>query len=225
MKYVVLYTSGHNIDWPDTIDEETGIFKYHGDNRTPGNDLHDTKKGGNLILKNLFDLLHSNQRQLIPPIFIFEKHPTKESRRSVLFKGLCVPGSNQIDSASDLVAIWKTSDGKRFQNYLAYFTILDVARINRRWIEDLNNKESYHIITDFTIIGVGSMLSPRGKSNVIFINKNLDKIIIYNLPMPENLPLYIDNNVLFFNYEKTKIGISISGGLPPELCLPKIGCN
>jgi len=92
-------------------------------------------------------------------------------------------------------------------------------------IEDLNNKESYHIITDFTIIGVGSMLSPRGKSNVIFINKNLDKIIIYNLPMPENLPLYIDNNVLFFNYEKTKIGISISGGLPPELCLPKIGCN
>lgn len=44
LKYVVLYTSGHNIDWPDTIDVETGIFKYHGDNRTPGKDLHDTKK-------------------------------------------------------------------------------------------------------------------------------------------------------------------------------------
>lgn len=140
LKYVVLYTSGHNIDWPDTIDVETGIFKYHGDNRNPGKDLHDTKKGGNLILKNLFDLLHTNQRHLIPPIFIFEKHPTKNSQRSVTFKGLCVPGSNQIDSTSDLVAIWKTSDGKRFQNYLAYFTILDVARISRCWINDLNNK-------------------------------------------------------------------------------------
>ena len=58
LKYVVLYTSGHNIDWPDTIDSETGIFKYHGDNRTPGKDLHDTKKQGNIILKNIKSILH-----------------------------------------------------------------------------------------------------------------------------------------------------------------------
>lgn len=85
IKYVVLYTSGHNIDWPDTIDSETGIFKYHGDNRTPGKDLHDTKKQGNIILKNIFDSLHSknNTRQNVPPIFIFEKHPTEYSQRSV----------------------------------------------------------------------------------------------------------------------------------------------
>lgn len=142
IKYVVLYTSGHNIDWPDTIDSETGIFKYHGDNRTPGKDLHDTKKQGNIILKNIFDSLHSknNTRQNVPPIFIFEKHPTEYSQRSVQFKGICVPGSNQIDSNSDLVAIWKTSDGMRFQNYVAYFTILDVAIITRSWLQDLNNE-------------------------------------------------------------------------------------
>jgi hypothetical protein len=92
-------------------------------------------------------------------------------------------------------------------------------------MKDLNNKDSYHVITDFTIIGIGSMESPRGKSNVVFINKNQDKIIIYNLPMPEDLPKYIKKNILFFNFEKTKVGISISGGLPPELCIPKIGCN
>jgi hypothetical protein len=92
-------------------------------------------------------------------------------------------------------------------------------------MKDLNNKDSYHVIIDFTIIGIGSMESPRGKSNVIFINENQDKIIIYNLPMPEDLPKYIDKNVLFFHFEETKVGISILGGLPPELCLPEIGCN
>lgn len=92
-------------------------------------------------------------------------------------------------------------------------------------LKDLNNKNSYHIITDFTIIGIGSMESPRGRSKVVFINTNQDRIIIYNLPMPENLPKYIEKNVLFFHLEETKVGISILGGLPPELCLPEIGCN
>ena len=69
------------------------------------------------------------------------------------------------------------------------------------------------------------MLSPRGRSEVAFINENQDRIIIYNLPMPDDLPKYIENNILFFQFEETKVGISILGGLPPELCLPEIGCN
>jgi hypothetical protein len=59
LKYIVLYTSGENLDWPDSINPETGIFKYYGDNRKPGHELHDTSKKGNLILKNLFDSLYS----------------------------------------------------------------------------------------------------------------------------------------------------------------------
>tara|TARA_R110001606_G_scaffold395471_1_gene567836 strand:- start:1912 stop:2073 length:162 start_codon:yes stop_codon:yes gene_type:complete len=47
LKYVVLYTSGENIDWPDTIGTETGIFQYYGDNKKPGHELHDTKKNLN----------------------------------------------------------------------------------------------------------------------------------------------------------------------------------
>jgi hypothetical protein len=141
LKYVVLYSSGENLDWPDIIDTETGIFKYYGDNKKPGFEIHDTKKKGNLILKNLFEALHSvdNPRKSIPPIFIFEKHPTAESSRSVQFKGLCVPGTFQKDSLDDLVAIWRTSNGFRFQNYAAYFTILDISRIPRTWINDLND--------------------------------------------------------------------------------------
>jgi hypothetical protein len=92
-------------------------------------------------------------------------------------------------------------------------------------IKDLNNKTSYHVITNFKIIGIGKMLSPRGRSDVAFVKEEENAIIIYNLAMPEYLPKYIANNILFFEYDKTKVGISISGGLPPLFCLPKIGCN
>jgi len=45
-KFVVLYTSGEDKDWPDRLDLNTGQFVYYGDNKTPGHELHDTRKGG-----------------------------------------------------------------------------------------------------------------------------------------------------------------------------------
>ena len=142
LKYIILYTSGENIDWPDTINTETGVFQYYGDNKKPGYDLHDTKKNGNTILKNLFESLHSKEapRVNIPPIFIFKKHPTQNSNRSVQFKGLCVPGTIDKNQLEDLVAIWKTTEGLRFQNYSAFFTIVNAAKISRSWLENLDNR-------------------------------------------------------------------------------------
>ena len=45
VKLVVLYTSGHNVDWPDELDVTTGTFTYYGDNRDPGSDLHGAAYG------------------------------------------------------------------------------------------------------------------------------------------------------------------------------------
>ena len=73
-KFIVLYTSREDKDWPDTFDLNTGMFTYYGDNRTPGHELHDTPRKGNLILRQIFMDLHSedpNEYKLIPPIFIF----------------------------------------------------------------------------------------------------------------------------------------------------------
>lgn len=56
--YIVLYTSMEELEWPDYLDEETGIFRYYGDNRQPGRELTDTKKKGNLILETTFALLN-----------------------------------------------------------------------------------------------------------------------------------------------------------------------
>lgn len=138
-RFVALYTSGEDKDWPDKLDTSTGQFVYYGDNKHPGHELHDTGPGGNRILRRVFSLLHagSQKRSLIPPFFIFKKYPTALSVRSVQFKGLAVPGFLGLPPTADLVAVWKTTEGQRFQNYRAAFTVLDVGVISRAWIEDL----------------------------------------------------------------------------------------
>ena len=45
--WVVLFTTGEDQDWPDTLDLNTGRFTYYGDNKTPGHEIHDTSAGGN----------------------------------------------------------------------------------------------------------------------------------------------------------------------------------
>ena len=48
---LVLTSSLADPDWPDTMDRETGVFTYYGDNKKPGRELHDTGRDGNLICK------------------------------------------------------------------------------------------------------------------------------------------------------------------------------
>lgn len=52
-----------------------------------------------------------------------------------IYKG----GNPNISPDRDLVAFWRTMDDKRFQNYEAYFTVLDTGAkpISRKWIESL----------------------------------------------------------------------------------------
>jgi hypothetical protein len=52
----------------------------------------------------------------------------------MIFRGLAVPGSPQHGPREDLVAIWKTFNGERFQNYRAIFTILDSGVISGDWL-------------------------------------------------------------------------------------------
>lgn len=130
----VLYSELTDPDWPDTLYPESGRFVYYGDNKRPGHSLHDTQRKGNLVLRQMFEALHSGDREDIPPVFVF----TKAGRgRDVVFRGLAVPGAPDVAQTEDLVAIWKTSQGSRFQNYRAVFTILDVPRIARAWLDDL----------------------------------------------------------------------------------------
>lgn len=135
--YVVLYTSMAELEWPDYLDEETGIFRYYGDNRNPGRSLLDTPRKGNQLLEFVYDCLNSRDGSIenIPPFFIFKK---TGNGWDVQFLGLAAPGNPKLSPDKDLVAFWRTIDETRFQNYEAYFTVLDTGLpIDRRWLESL----------------------------------------------------------------------------------------
>ncbi len=136
LQLLVLTTSRKDPDWPDTLDRETGVFTYFGDNKRPGRQLHDTPRKGNALLRRIFDLAHSGVegRQQVPPIFLFAN--TGEWR-DVVFLGLAVPGTADLRISEDLVAIWKISKGSRFQNYRARFSVLDAPSLPRAWIDDI----------------------------------------------------------------------------------------
>jgi len=42
-----------------------------------------------------------------------------------------------LTADEDLVAVWRSQQGSRFQNYRAQFTILDIATASRAWINDV----------------------------------------------------------------------------------------
>ncbi len=140
--FIVLYTSEKELEWPDYIDYQSGVFKYYGDNRHPGHELHDTPKRGNQILKQVFDLLQGSaeDRKNIPPFLVFKKIAHERSR-SVSFLGLAVPGREGSSPGKDLLAIWRTKGSVRFQNYEAYFTILDASleSVSKEWLEALRD--------------------------------------------------------------------------------------
>jgi hypothetical protein len=141
LEFLVLTTSFSEPDWPDSLDLETGIFTYYGDNRKHGRDLHKTPRNGNEILRRIFESAHAGMesRRQAPPIFLFGSIGVY---RDMTFLGLAVPGVRGLDVSEDLLAVWKTSEGKRFQNYRASFTVLDVPVVSRSWIADLLDEKA-----------------------------------------------------------------------------------
>ncbi|WP_279153544.1 restriction endonuclease [uncultured Pseudomonas sp.] len=133
-KLIALISSMQDQDWPDDLDLSTGVFTYYGDNKQPGRRLNETHRYGNNLLELVFDRLHAGDRERIPPILIFTKAGIY---RDVVFRGLAVPSAIGSTHNDDLVAIWHTTNGQRFQNYRAIFTILDLPRISRAWLSDI----------------------------------------------------------------------------------------
>lgn len=158
---VVLFTSGEDIYWKDELDTTTGLLLYYGDNKTPGNDLHQTNLHGNEILRYMFDLACSDdfeKRKNIPPVLVFKKassiYDENHTGRDVKFLGLAVPGLAGKPKKDWLSAVWGCNrNGDRFQNYKSYFTVLDTssgcalekgAGINLAWISDIRDGKAYN---------------------------------------------------------------------------------
>ena len=136
LELLVLITSMSDPDWPDSLDRETGFFTYFGDNKEPGQELHGTPRRGNELLRRIFENAHSGQggRKRVPPILLFGN--TGEGR-DAMFLGLAAPGIPDQSAAEDLVAVWKVAGGRRFQNYRAQFSVLNVPVVRRKWLSDI----------------------------------------------------------------------------------------
>jgi hypothetical protein len=129
---LVLSSSGADPDWPDRLDAESGDYVYYGDNKHGGRDIHDTTKGGNRLLAQMFNSEATRTgRGLIPPTLVFQKTGLGRDTR---FLGLAVPTAVETDG---LVAIWRQTNGVRFQNYKARFRVLDCAQVDLEWIRNL----------------------------------------------------------------------------------------
>lgn len=132
--FAVITSTGAEAEWPDSLDPHTGIYTYFGDNRTPGTEMHKTKQRGNLLLKNAFELAHSGDiesRRICPVFFIFE---WAGKARDHVFRGMAIPGSEFLAPGEDLVAVWRTAKGQRFQNYRASLTVLNEGVISGSWL-------------------------------------------------------------------------------------------
>jgi hypothetical protein len=135
VRFAVLFTTRAEPDWPDELDPQTGLFTYYGDNRHPGKELHETPRRGNVLLRDVFTWSHGRDRAKVPPFFLVEK--TSMTGRDVRFRGLLAPGGAVLTSDDELQAIWRSTRGVRFQNYRSRFTVLDVPKVSRCWIEEL----------------------------------------------------------------------------------------
>lgn len=139
---VALVSTQKHEDWPDEIDDRTGVVRYYGDNHTAVIDLHQPK--GNRLLGNLFRRGFSTMkdRMLAPPFFVFTA-PTEPGLpgRSQRFRGLAVPGAPTVHPEDWLVAKWFDSPGGRFENYVLTLQLLDVPVVPRAWIEELASRD------------------------------------------------------------------------------------
>jgi hypothetical protein len=141
-RLAILYSSMDDPDWPDFLDVYTGVFTYFGDNKRPGSPLHQTPRHGNKLLQSCFATLHGDpdRRVRVPPFLVFTKG---DKGRDVIFRGLAVPGV-EGDPAEDLVAVWRSKNRERFQNYRAKFTILDTGFVSRHWVQALKAGDPLH---------------------------------------------------------------------------------
>lgn len=133
-RLIALTTNLADPEWPDELDTETGVLTYFGDNKKPGHLLHDTPRFGNPLLRDMFNATHEGHRELVPPVLVF---PNAGIFRDMTFMGLAVPGAPSLSPLEDLVAVWRSTLGQRFQNYRAKMTILDVPCVSREWLVDI----------------------------------------------------------------------------------------
>ncbi|WP_018403440.1 hypothetical protein [Marinobacter gelidimuriae] len=140
LNLLVLESNLNDPDWSDHIDTYYDIFTYY-DNKSI-NEIHDTTRKGNLILRNLFNARHPSQPfDHFPVMLLFNKDG---DNRDICFLALAVPVAQDLRVVEHLVAIWCSNDpkNKRHKNYELVFTIPGVPIVSIYWLKDIRNRKT-----------------------------------------------------------------------------------
>ena len=136
-RYAVLFTTGEDKDWPDQL---TSIQILCLATTKPRVMNSTTRR--KVATKYCGTRLNGCTRQSLSEhvflLFVFHSTPREVIPRNSIQRSQCLDTRDGRDG--DLVAVWKTTDGQRFQNYKATFTILDVPVVPRAWLESLRRK-------------------------------------------------------------------------------------
>ncbi len=132
---VILYSTGAEGEWPDSLDASGETFTYYGDNRKPGKELHSTARGGNRLLRKWFDAWGNGDRETVPLILGFRKSEFAGGS-DIEFIGVLVPGT-QNDAPHESLRIERRENSNGdFENYRAQFTVLDTGAVDGDFIRD-----------------------------------------------------------------------------------------
>lgn len=138
--FIVLHSTGSESDWPDQVDESTGVCTYFGDNREVGKSLLEPR--GNKVLLETFSN-HFNtaeDRVRVPPFFVFTK-PDGIKGKPVRFEGLAVPGGGSPREDWCIAKLFPKEQGW-YLNLVVKVTLLAVPEVSQDWIEDLRRGSS-----------------------------------------------------------------------------------
>lgn len=136
-KYVVLFSTRGETEWPDRFTDDGRVFQYYGDQRTPDKDVLDTPRGGNRLLHWMFRevrLSQPDERSKVPPLLLFLK---TGDGRDVRFAGLLAPGALGVEFRDCLEVVSNGLGDSEVTNYRATFSVLDAHHVPRAWLTDL----------------------------------------------------------------------------------------
>lgn len=141
-------------------------------------------------------------------------------------------------SSSSLINIpseadWKDSIKNCFSKYVKKEKInkeiIQTNQASERYttylgeIKDTNGETLYDVISQFYTIQAA--ITRHGHSCIIFLNENKETVKLYDVAMPEDLPVQLQNNELFFKHAGQLNSISLMEPLPKLLCIPEVGCS
>lgn len=91
------------------------------------------------FIKECFKNASDGDRRKVPPFFVFTSGQSGSKGLDILFRGIAVPGDQNVPADRETHLIWSSKKVQQYLNQKVIFTVLDINEVKREWIFDLTN--------------------------------------------------------------------------------------